>query len=130
MEKHHNSGYILAKMEDQIGSPEHPLSDSGLLVYRSYWKEKITEYLLEQQGEKTFSVKGVNFMYFIRRNGMKIAFFVFQFKIYSRKQYSIVLFFKICVKKLASIPMISSALYNFTELSNIGVMVTILSDLK
>lgn len=49
--------YILSKSEDKIGSPEHPLSDMGLVAYRSYWKEKIIEYLLEQESDKTFSVK-------------------------------------------------------------------------
>ena len=44
-------------MEGKVGSPEKPLSDLGLLSYRSYWKEILLKYLVDY-GSESISVKG------------------------------------------------------------------------
>ncbi|KAM7372629.1 hypothetical protein PAMP_009784 [Pampus punctatissimus] len=49
-------GYLLSKVEEKVGSPERPLSDLGLISYRSYWKEVLLRYLNNFQG-KEISIK-------------------------------------------------------------------------
>ncbi|MCI4384791.1 hypothetical protein PGIGA_G00042810 [Pangasianodon gigas] len=51
--------YLLSKVEEKVGSPERPLSDLGLISYRSYWKEVLLRYLHNYQG-KEVSIKEIS----------------------------------------------------------------------
>ena len=50
--------YRLTQKEERVGSPERPLSDLGLISYRSYWKDVILTYLLRHSKLTTISVRG------------------------------------------------------------------------
>ncbi|CAF4332021.1 unnamed protein product, partial [Didymodactylos carnosus] len=39
--------YLLCQLENKTSTPERPLSDLGLLCYRSYWREKILQFIIE-----------------------------------------------------------------------------------
>lgn len=51
--------YLMTRLEGKVGSPEKPLSDMGLISYRSYWKLIILEYLCNYQG-KEISIKDIS----------------------------------------------------------------------
>ncbi|VDN33314.1 unnamed protein product [Gongylonema pulchrum] len=50
--------YKLSLRERKIGGPEHPLSDMGLITYRSYWKAVIISYIRKRRYLTNISVKG------------------------------------------------------------------------
>lgn len=52
--------YLLSRAEGKIGSPERPLSDLGLISYRSYWKTKLMVYLAKHMDETEISVKEIS----------------------------------------------------------------------
>jgi len=52
--------YELSKKEGKVGSPEKPLSDLGLLSFRSYWTRVLLEILRQHQGN--LSIKDISNM--------------------------------------------------------------------
>lgn len=52
--------YQLSKLEHKIGSPEHPLSDLGLLTYRNYWRAVLFSALRKRRGSQIVSIKDLS----------------------------------------------------------------------
>ena len=52
--------YLLSRREGKIGSPERPLSDLGLLSYRSYWTDVILRYLSEKDTAAELSIRDIS----------------------------------------------------------------------
>ena len=53
------SGYLLTQLDGVTGSPERPLSDLGLVSYRSYWRDVILDHMTHLKN-KDLSIKGSN----------------------------------------------------------------------
>lgn len=56
--------YLLSKKENKVGSPERPLSDLGLISYRSYWKNTLFRQLLQFK-EESISIEGNTMICFL-----------------------------------------------------------------
>lgn len=52
-------GYHLFTKSNKIGSPEKPLSQSGLISYRKYWLEKISRLLLKHDSISISQIKSL-----------------------------------------------------------------------
>uniref|UniRef100_F1KW63 Histone acetyltransferase n=1 Tax=Ascaris suum TaxID=6253 RepID=F1KW63_ASCSU len=52
--------YKLSLREKKIGGPEHPLSDLGLITYRSYWKAAIVSCIRQRYGRRNITVKEIS----------------------------------------------------------------------
>ncbi|PAV82396.1 hypothetical protein WR25_16406 isoform F [Diploscapter pachys] len=52
--------YELSRVERKVGSPEHPLSDLGLLTYRGYWRSSILCYLRAIRQNPHTSIKDMS----------------------------------------------------------------------
>uniref|UniRef100_A0A1I8AYG5 Histone acetyltransferase n=1 Tax=Meloidogyne hapla TaxID=6305 RepID=A0A1I8AYG5_MELHA len=52
--------YQFSKLEHKIGSPEHPLSDMGLLAYRSYWRSVLFSVLRQRNNAQTVAIKDLS----------------------------------------------------------------------
>lgn len=55
-----DAAYELSKKEEKVGTPEKPLSDLGLLSYRSYWTQVLLEVLRKHKGN--ISIKEISRM--------------------------------------------------------------------
>lgn len=60
--------YELARHENQIGSPEKPLSDLGYRGYRSYWASVILRTLIQAEDPTITTIKELSNMTYIHEN--------------------------------------------------------------
>lgn len=54
------TAYELSKKEGKVGTPEKPLSDLGLLSFRSYWTQVLLKIIRKHQGN--LSIKDISTM--------------------------------------------------------------------
>jgi len=62
--------YAVSRQEGIFGSPERPLSDLGLISYRSYWKDVIVQYILNLQPDQKFSIRELSLQSGILQNDL------------------------------------------------------------
>ena len=62
--------YALSRQDGILGSPERPLSDLGLISYRSYWKDVIVRYILTLQDDQKFSIRELSLQSGILQNDL------------------------------------------------------------
>jgi len=62
--------YAVSRQEGIFGSPERPLSDLGLISYRSYWKDVIVHYILNLQPDQKFSIRELSLQSGILQNDL------------------------------------------------------------
>jgi len=63
--------YLLSQVEGKLGSPEKPLSDLGLLSYRSYWSNAVLEALIQYLDSPTESPPSLTILELCDRLCMK-----------------------------------------------------------
>ncbi|XP_068146180.1 histone acetyltransferase Tip60-like [Drosophila tropicalis] len=84
--------YVLSQFEHKSGAPEKPLSDLGLLSYRSYWSQAILEVLLSQvpvvnEERPSISVKEISECTSIRKEDVISTLHLSNIIKYYRGQY-------------------------------------------
>lgn len=88
--------YELSKFEGKTGSPEKPLSDLGLLSYRSYWAETIIEILINLQPAEGFerpqiTINEISELTSIKKEDVVLSLHLTQLIKYYKGQYIITL---------------------------------------
>lgn len=81
--------YELTRAEGKVGSPEKPLSDLGLLSYRTYWSEVLVELLVNFDGE--ISIDGLSELTCFTTQDIMHALFSLDAVRYYQGQHCIVL---------------------------------------
>lgn len=79
--------YELSKLEGKVGTPERPLSDLGLVSYRSYWTRVILSLLKEHRGN--LSIKDISDMSAIREEDIVSSLQILQLVKYYKGQHII-----------------------------------------